>query len=71
MRISIDTPSNLTNSEIENINSIAALGFGQDETEEMLQDTVSHVASADHVQRAYDDDERMVGFALYRSCLWR
>lgn len=70
MKISMDTPSSLTASDMMNINTIAALGFGQDKTPDMLQDTIEHVSGADFIQRAYDD-EKMVGFALYRRCLWR
>lgn len=70
MKISIDIPSNLLTSEIKNINTVAALGFGQDETEEMLADTMRHVENADIVQRSYIDGG-LVGFALYKRLLWQ
>lgn len=70
MRISIDTPNNLTSSDIKNINKIAAAGFGQEETKEMLEDTQEHIRAADFIQRSYIEGEE-VGFALYKRLLWQ
>lgn len=70
MRISIDNPSSLTDLETKNINTLAALGFGQDETAEMFRDTMEHVRGANYVQRFYHE-EQLVGFALYKRCLWQ
>ena len=69
MKISMETPGNLRASEIETINTLAGLGFGQNAAD-MLDDTRQHIEGADYVQQAHEDGET-VGFALYRRCLWR
>lgn len=69
MKISMETPSNLRASEIETINTLAGLGFGQNAAD-MLEDTKRHVETADYVQQAEEDGET-IGFALYKRCLWR
>lgn len=70
MRIHLETADALTPAKEQTINTLASRGFGQAETPAMLQDTQEHLASADYIQQAFDND-RMVGFALYRRCLWR
>lgn len=70
MRFSIEHPSNLSKKERSAINEIASAGFGFNNPAEMLSDTVSHLESAEYVQQANIGGET-VGFALYRSCLWR
>jgi len=65
----METPGNLRASEVETINTLASLGFGQD-ARDMLEDTQRHVEGADYIQQAHEDGET-VGFALYRRCLWR
>lgn len=71
MKLSFEHPSALTTNEIFRINELATSGFGRTDPSDMLPDTRRHVANADVIQRAYDDNERMVGFTLYASCLWR
>ncbi len=69
MSISIGT-SPLGPCMIEQIAQIAAEGFGRPNDEHNYHDTVSHVDGLDHVQLA-KEDQQLVGFALYRRCLWR
>lgn len=70
MKTTIESPSLLTTYDQQAINEIATSGFGFDNPADMLADTIEHIQSADVVQQAKTDKET-VGFALYRSCLWR
>jgi hypothetical protein len=70
MKLSLETPMSLSNRDVYAINEIAAAGFGHDEPETMLEDTLHHIQSADIVQKAVQGRE-LVGFALYARCLWR
>jgi len=70
MKTTFETPSSLSTYDQHAINEIAAEGFGFDDTADMLADTLEHIRSADIVQQAKIDGET-IGFALYRSCLWR
>ncbi len=69
MREIITSTTNLTDERARGINHLAALGFEQTESA-MLDDTTAHILAAENMQLAYDD-EQLVGFALYRRCLWR
>lgn len=70
MKLSLEHPSALSHEAQHAINEVASAGFGFDNPADMLDDTLSHLKSADYVQRAIVGRET-VGFALYRSCLWR
>lgn len=70
MRTTIETPSSINHETLDSINQLACLGFGQTDPAAMLTDTAHHIESADFVQQAYIDQQR-VGFALYKRCLWR
>lgn len=70
MDIMTFTPDQLTGTDIKNINEVASAGFGRKPDETMLRDTEAHIASADEIQLATCSGE-LVGFAFYRSCLWR
>lgn len=63
----LTTPSTY---QIEQVAEIAAQGFNRKNDDENYKDTVEHCRTADHLQIARNDDG-LVGFALYRSCLWR
>jgi hypothetical protein len=70
MKLSIDTPSTLTEQQRKTINGLAAEGFGFDNPEEMLPDTLEHISASDFIQQAEHKGD-LVGFAFYRSALWR
>ena len=70
MKLSLEIAASLNDRDVSAINEIAAAGFGFDEPEAMLADTVRHIQSADIVQKAVQGRE-LVGFALYTRCLWR
>ena len=70
MRFSLDRPQKLTTADIHTINEIASVGFGFDNPDDMLEDTLAHIHSADLVQRTIDGKET-VGFALYQRSLWQ
>ena len=70
IRMQIETPTQLDANQELAINSLASRGFGQEESPAMLQDTREHLANANFIQQAYDED-KMVGFAMYRRVLWR
>lgn len=70
MKLSLETPTSLSDRDISAINEVAAAGFGFDRPEGMLEDTIRHIRSADIVQKAVQGKE-LVGFALYARCLWR
>ena len=66
----LSTPNTLTSSEISTINELACLGFGHEDTQSMLSDTLAHIQEAEYIQRGYED-EQVVAFAMYKRCLWR
>jgi hypothetical protein len=70
MKLSLKHPSSLSTYDHHTINDIAASGFGYDNSADMLDDTLTHIQSADFVQQAKIGQET-VGFALYKRCLWR
>lgn len=70
MRMHIETPTQLGVNQELAINSLASRGFSQEESPAILQDTREHLASADFIQQTYDQD-KMIGFAMYRRVLWR
>lgn len=70
MKTTLETPSSLNAYDHHAINEIAAEGFGFNNAADMFADTLEHIQSADTIQQAKIDGET-IGFALYRSCLWR
>lgn len=70
MKISLDQPTHLSHADNLAINELATVGFGFTDPADMLDDTLRHIKGADVVQRVHDNQE-VVGFALYQSCLWR
>jgi hypothetical protein len=70
MKLSIDTPAALTEQQRRAINELAAHGFGFDNPEEMLPDTLEHINASNFVQQA-EHEGNLAGFAFYRSALWR
>lgn len=70
MSISFETLGSPRSNDVEQIAEVAAAGFGRANDAENYQDTFEHVGSVEHVQLARDS-EHLVGFALYRRCLWR
>lgn len=70
MSLSFETLGSPQSSDVEQIAEVAAAGFGRANDAENYQDTFEHVGNVEHVQLARDN-ERLVGFALYRRCLWR
>lgn len=70
MSITFETRTAANAGMVEHIAEVAAQGFGRDNDAENYQDTANHVGNVEHIQLAHDD-ERLVGFALYRRCLWQ
>lgn len=70
MKTTIESTTSHTN-DTEAIAKIAAAGFGRRNDAENLSDTVDHIKSAEQIQKAYDDNGAVIGFALYRRQLWR
>lgn len=70
MEIITKTPTECTEQDIDELSHLAGIGFGQGDTPAMRQDSLQHVQAADHIQFARTD-ERLAGFAMTRSCLWR
>lgn len=70
MNIELQTIDALSETAIEGINRIACLGFEQANNPAMLEDTKNHIQSAELVHLAYDE-QRLIGFSLYRSYLWQ
>lgn len=70
MKFFIEHPANLNKQEQRAINEIAGSSFGLSNPEDMLDDTISHLDAAEYVQQATVGRE-VIGFALYRSVLWR
>jgi hypothetical protein len=70
MKLSIEHPSSLSKKEQHAINEVASSSFGVDNPADMLDDTIDHLHAAEYVQQAVVGRE-VVGFALYRSVLWR
>lgn len=71
MNITKTTPETLSKSEIDALNRVVSRAFEHTENEtQMIEETTNHLAAADIVQIATDDDTP-VALAMYRSCLWR
>lgn len=70
MEIMTYTSDQLTNLDIDNITNVASKGFERAVDKAMRDDTERHIGAADQIQLASDNKE-LVGFAFYRSCLWR
>lgn len=71
MKLITTTPDTLTEASVGAINRVVARAFEHTDNEAaMLEDTRAHLAAADTVQIAIDED-MPVALAMYRSCLWR
>jgi len=70
MKIITTNAGEIVPSVITEMNVVACKAFGQSSVKEMLEDTRGHIQAAEQVQLAYVD-EVLVGFALYRRCLWQ
>lgn len=70
MKIRTYNPDQLHTADTQEIAALAAQGFEQPLDTAMLADTMRHIEAAHHVQLATIEDD-LVGFALYRRCLWR
>lgn len=71
MKLITTTPDTLSGSSVGAINKVVARAFEYADNEgAMLEDTRAHLAAADTVQIAIDENAP-VALAMYRSCLWR
>lgn len=70
MSFTFETTNKINNVNLTRIAEITALGFGRKNDAQNDDDTARHCQSADHIQQAFHHDQ-LVGFALYRRCLWR
>lgn len=70
MNITTMTPEQLSLHDIRTISTTASRGFMQPDDHAMLDDTINHIQQADYIQLA-SHNEALIGFAMYRRCLWR
>jgi hypothetical protein len=70
MNITTTTPEQLSLHDMRLISTTASRGFMKPDDDAMLVDTTNHLHDADYIQLAMDE-EALVGFAMYRRCLWR
>lgn len=55
---------------VDQISTLAGIGFGQGNTEEMRQDTLDHISACDELQVVHDATG-LIAFSMMRRCLWR
>jgi hypothetical protein len=70
MNYTIETPQQLTHTDLVQAASLTALGFGRENNQENYDDTKAHLTGMDTVQLARAG-ERLAAFAAYRRRLWR
>jgi hypothetical protein len=70
MNITTMTPEQLSAHDVRSISTTASRGFMKPDDAAMLDDTTNHIQQADYIQLAVNN-EALIGFAMYRRCLWR
>lgn len=70
MEIITTTPSQLRQTDIDDIANLAGIGFGRQNTPEMRADSISHIQSSDAMQLAYEN-RNLVAFSMMKRRLWR
>lgn len=70
MRTTTKTPEQFTNKDVDQLAHLAGIGFGQGDSVQMREDSISHIQTADMVQLVHDGGGLMA-FSMIRGCLWR
>lgn len=70
MHIKLQKTDTISSAVAENVSYVASLGFEQEGSPQMIEDTHNHITSSELIHLAYDK-RRLAGFSLYRSSLWQ
>jgi len=71
MNYTIESNKDLAQQDIEAAAELTALAFGRPADDHNFQDTKEHLFGAERLFARDADNSNLIGFATYRSLLWR